>query len=219
MLKGVTAKRGGYGQYCGFARALEIVGERWAMLVIRDLFVGPKRFSDLHRGLPKIPSNILTARLKELEENGIVQRRAAPRPASGVVYELTDAGRELERTVVALGQWGAKRLGDPREGEIVTEDSLAMAMRTTFRPDEAKNDTVGYEVRVGDIVFHANVDRGNVTVGRGALEHPDLIIEATPALRQLMAREVTPQQALKTGIVSIRGPRKLLDRFAATFQI
>ncbi len=189
------------------------------MLVLRDLFVGPKRFSDLHRGLPKIPSNILTARLKELEENGIVQRRAAPRPGTGVVYELTDAGRELEPAVVALGQWGAKRLGDPREGEIVTEDSLAMAMRTTFRPDEAKNDTVAYELHVGDIIFHANVDRGYVTVGRGPLERPDLVIQATPAIRLLMAREVTPQEALKAGIVTIKGPRKLLDRFAATFQI
>lgn len=215
----MTAKRGGYGQYCGFARALEVIGERWAMLVIRDLFVGPKRFSDLHRGLPKIPSNILTARLKELEESGIVQRRAAPRPGSGVVYELTDAGRELEQAVVALGQWGAKRLGDPREGEIVTEDSLAMAMRTTFRADEAKDDNVIYELHVGDVVFHANVDRGNVTVGRGPVEHPDLVIEAGPAIRLLMAREVTPQEALKRGIVSIKGPRKLLDRFAATFQI
>ncbi len=196
-----------------------MIGERWAMLVIRDLLVGPKRFSDLHRGLPKIPSNILTARLKELEENGILQRRAAPRPGSGVVYELTGEGRELEETVVALGQWGAKRLGDPRDGEIVTEDSLAMAMRTTFRPNEAKNDTISYELHVGDIVFHANVDRGTVDVGRGPLENPDLVIEASPALRLLMAREVTTQEALKQGIVSIKGPRKLLDRFAATFQI
>jgi DNA-binding HxlR family transcriptional regulator len=214
-----VTKRGGYGQYCGFARALELIGERWAMLVIRDLLVGPKRFSDLHRGLPKIPSNILTARLKELEENGIVQRRAAPRPGSGVVYELTGEGRELEDAVVALGQWGAKRLGELRDGEIVTEDSLAMALRTTFRPNEAKNDTIGYELRIGDIVFHANVDRGTITVGRGPLESPDIVIEAGPAIRELMAREVTPQEALKRGIVKIQGPRKLLDRFAATFQI
>ncbi len=189
------------------------------MLVIRDLLVGPKRFSDLHRGLSKIPTNILTVRLKELEENGIVQRRAAPRPGSGVVYELTDAGRELEEAVVTLGKWGAKRLGDPREGEIVTEDSLAMAMRTTFRPDAAKDDTIAYEFHVGDIVFHANVDRGALDVGRGALKDPDIVIEAGPALRLLMAREVTPHEALKRGIVSIKGPRKLLDRFAATFQI
>jgi DNA-binding HxlR family transcriptional regulator len=84
-----------YGQYCGFARALELIGERWALLVIRDLLVGPKRFSDLQRGLPKIPSNVLTARLKELEEAGIVRRRAQALPAGGVVYELTEDGREL----------------------------------------------------------------------------------------------------------------------------
>lgn len=212
-------KRGGYGQYCGLARALELVGERWAILIVRDLLVGPKRFSDLHRGLPKIPSNILTARLKELEDSGIVQRRAAPRPASGVVYELTDAGRELETALAALGMWGAQRLGDAREGEIVTEDSLAMALRTTFRPNEAKDDTIAYELHIGDIVFHAKVDRGTIAVGRGALDHPDIVIETGPAIRELMARELTPQDALKSGIVSIKGPRKLLDRFAATFQI
>ena len=189
------------------------------MLVIRDLLVGPKRFSDLHRGLPKIPSNILTARLKELEENGLVQRRAAPRPGSGIVYELTAEGRELEDAVVVLSQWGAKRLGELRDGEIVTEDSLAMALRTTFRSNEAKDDSVAYELHIGDIVFHALVDRGQITVGRGHLEHPDIVIETGPAIRELMAREVTPQEALKNGIVSIKGPRKLLDRFAATFQI
>lgn len=97
-----------YGQYCGFSRALELVGERWAMLVIRDLLVSPKRFSDLQRGLPKIPSNILTARLKELEQNGLVERRAMPRAqGGGVVYELTRDGRDLEDAVLTLGRWGA----------------------------------------------------------------------------------------------------------------
>src|SRR5690242_10753819 len=95
----------GYGQYCGLARAIELVGERWALLIIRDLLVGPKRFSDLRRGIPRIPSNILTDRLKELEDAGLVQRRVLPRPASGVVYELTEYGSDLENAVVALSRW------------------------------------------------------------------------------------------------------------------
>src|ERR1700736_6026184 len=106
-----------YGQYCGFSRALEVVGERWALLIVRDLLVGPKRFTDLQRGLPGIPSNVLTTRLKEFEESGIVLRRVLPRPGRGVAYELTEYGAELEEIVVRLGQWGARAMGDPRADE------------------------------------------------------------------------------------------------------
>ena len=84
-----------YGQYCGIARALEIVGERWALLVVRDLLLGPRRFTDLQRGLGKVPTNVLSSRLKELEESGVIRRRALPRPASGVAYELTDYWRAI----------------------------------------------------------------------------------------------------------------------------
>src|SRR3954451_13536536 len=111
-----------YGQFCGLARALDLVGERWALLLIRDLLVSPKRFTDLRRGLPKIPSNILSDRLKELEEAGGVERRIVPRPSGAVVYQLTEYGNELEDTVLALGRWGAKILGEPRQSEIVTVD-------------------------------------------------------------------------------------------------
>src|SRR5262245_46098758 len=97
-----------------------MVGERWALLIVRDLLVGPKRFTDLRRGLPRIPTNVLAARLQELEASGVVQRRVLPRPASGVVYALTDYGSELEGIVLRLGRWGAQSLGERRPGEIVT---------------------------------------------------------------------------------------------------
>src|SRR5712691_2102797 len=113
-----------YGQCCGLAHALELVGERWALLVVRDLILGPKRFTDLRRGLPRIPSNVLSARLRELEESGIVRRRLLPRPQTGVVYELTEYGKELEDVVLRLGLWGAKTLGEPRAEDVVTADSL-----------------------------------------------------------------------------------------------
>src|SRR5215217_8167005 len=99
-----------YGSYCGLARALELVGERWALLVIRELLSGPKRFTDLRRGLPRIPTNVLSARLKQLERDGIVQREVLPRPASGVAYELTEYGRELKGAVTELLTWGARTL-------------------------------------------------------------------------------------------------------------
>jgi DNA-binding HxlR family transcriptional regulator len=210
----------GFGQYCGFARALEFVGERWALLVIRDLLVGPRRFTDLQRGLPNIPSNILTARLKELEQAGIVQRIVRPRPEGGVAYELTENGRQLEESVIALSRWGAKRLGIPGPGEIVTETSMAMALRSTFRPEHARRDEdIAFEVHVGDVVFNARVRDGNVVAGTGALENPDLVIEGGHDIGALMAQEVTPETALKQGSLRIRGERALLDRFADLFRI
>src|SRR5579864_4500846 len=101
----------GFGQFCGLARALELVGERWALLIIRDLLVGPRRFTDLRRGLPRIATNVLAERLKELEEGGVVRRRLLPRPAASVVYELTEYGSQLEAAVTQLGLWGARAMG------------------------------------------------------------------------------------------------------------
>src|SRR5918994_7545217 len=111
--------RRSYHQYCGLAHALELVGERWALLVVRDLFTGPKRFTDLRSGLGRIPTNVLSTRLKELEEAGIVERRVLPRPSSSVVYELTDYGRGLEDAVIALVRWGTKSLGEPDPDEPI----------------------------------------------------------------------------------------------------
>jgi DNA-binding HxlR family transcriptional regulator/putative sterol carrier protein len=208
-----------YGQYCGFARAVEVVGERWAFLIIRDLLVGPKRFTDLQRGLPGIPTNILTARLKELEEAGVIRRRLLPRPERGVAYELTEYGMELEETVFALGRWGAKSLAEPREGETVTPDSLVMALRTTFQPEAARKSRLAYELRFGDIVLHARIHNGTLEAGQGAIENPDLIIETGPALKALMAGEIAPAQAIASGGARITGDPKLFDRFVEMFHI
>jgi DNA-binding HxlR family transcriptional regulator len=208
-----------YGQYCGFARALEVVGERWALLIVRDLLIGAKRFTDLLRGLSGIPSNVLTARLKELENAGVVRRRVLPRPARAVVYELTEYGLELEAVVVELGRWGAKNLGDPRADETITVDSLITALRSTFHPDAARGFRAGYEVRVGELVLHARVDNGRVEVAEGSLPDPDLAIEAGPGIRALMAGEVSPAAAIENGTVRLTGDPGLLTRFAEIFRI
>jgi DNA-binding HxlR family transcriptional regulator len=208
-----------YGQYCGFARALEVVGERWALMIVRDLLVGPKRFSDLLRGLPGIPTNILTARLKELEEAGLVGRRAMPRPGSGVAYELTDEGAGLEETVLALGRWGAQRLGAPRPHEIITDDSIAMALLTTFHPEAAGKSKTSYLLRMGAVEVHAIVRDHDVVVGRGPISDPDLVIESGPVLRALLAQEITPEEALRKKLVRIHGDPRLLGRFVRIFRI
>ena len=196
-----------------------MVGERWAMLVVRDLLVGAKRFTDLHRGLPGIPTNVLTARLKELEEAGIVRRRVLPRPVGSIIYELTAYGLELEDVVIRLGRWGAKSLGEPRPEEIVTADSLVIAMRSTFHPEAARKLRASYEFRVGEIVFHMRVNGAKLAVALGPLPGADLIVETGPAIKALMTGELTPAQAIASKSVRLTGDAALLTRFAEIFRI
>ena len=213
----MSARR--YGQFCGVTRALEVVGERWALLIIRDLLVSPKRFTDLRQGLPRIPTNILSTRLKELEEAGVVRRRVLPRPSGAVVYELTEYGQELDEIVMALGRWGAQRLGEPGPDDIVTEDSMIIAMRSTFHPEAAVGRSDRYQLNLGPIVLHMDVDDGNLRVAAGEAQDRDIVIEAGPAIKALMAGEITPDEALADGSVKITGNPDLLKQFAATFSI
>lgn len=208
-----------YGSYCGLARALEIVGERWALLVVRDLLVGPRRFTDLQRGLPRIPTNVLSARLKELEQAAVVRRRLLPRPGGAIVYELTDRGRALEPAVLALGRWGAPLLGEPAADEIVTADSLVMAIRTTFHADAARGLHLGYELHVADLVVHARIDDGALAAAAGPLPAADLVIETGPALPALLAGELDPADAIADGAVRIHGEPALLSTFVSVFRI
>jgi DNA-binding HxlR family transcriptional regulator len=208
-----------YGQYCGLARALEILGERWGLLIVRDLLVAPKRFTDLQRGLPGIPTSVLAARLKELEGAGVVRRRVLPRPEGSIVYELTAYGWELEDVLVRFGRWGAKSLGDPRADEIITTDSMVVALRSTFRPEAAQGVHATYELRLGEIVLNARVDDGKVEVRPGPAADAQLSIEAGPQIRALMAGEVTPREALRKGFLRITGDGDLLAGFANIFRI
>jgi DNA-binding HxlR family transcriptional regulator len=208
-----------YGQFCGLARALELVGERWALLIVRDLLVGPRRFTDLRQGLPRIPTNVLSDRLKELEQAGIVRRRVLPRPAASIVYELTEYGGQLEDVVVRLGVWGAQSLGDPRPGEIMTADSMVMALRSTFVPTAARRLKTSFELHLGEIVLHARIDAGTLVAAEGALPDADLVIEAGPALKDLMSGEVSPGEAIERGSVRLVGDPALLDRFIELFHI
>lgn len=208
-----------YGQFCGLARALELVGERWALLIVRDLLVGPRRFTDLRQGLPRIPTNVLSDRLKELEQAGVVRRRVLPRPAASVVYELTDYGSQLDDVVMRLGLWGAQSLGEPGPDEIITPDSMTMALRSTFRPEAARGLHVRYELRLGPIVLHARIVDGKLAVGEGPLADADLVIDAGPGIKAVFAGDVTPRQAIDSGILRVTGDPALLDRFAEVFHI
>ena len=218
-----------YGQYCGLTTAVELIGERWALLIIRDLLVGPRRYTDLKQGLPKIPTNILSVRLKELQDGGVVRR--APLYRTGLVYELTPYGQQLEPIVLALGRWGFAQMGEPGPEDIVTPDSLTMALRTAFRPDAAAGlPAADYELHVGDVVLRIEVAGSELRVaqlGRPAQPvaalpdgDPDVVFAAGPAVRKVVSGELTPTEAIDSGIIRVlRGEATLLERFAQTFHI
>ena len=206
-----------YGQYSAVTRALELVGERWAMLIVRDLLVGPRRYGELAAGLPRIPSNILTVRLKELQAAGVIRRVPHSRV---IVYELTPYGHELEPVVLALGAWGFKAMGDPREEQIITPDSMAMDLRTAFRPQVAAAlPTTAYGARFGAAGLLIRVTGSVLDVTRG--DGPvDLAFAAGPGIHRLLSGDLAPERAIATGVVEVlRGRRDLLNRFATTFHL
>lgn len=208
-----------YGQYCGLARALEVVGEPWALLIIRDLIVAPKGFAELRQGLPGINTSVLSARLEELERAGVIRRQMPAPVAEPVVFELTEYGSELEDIAVRLSRWGAKTLGSPRRDETVTPNSMIMALRTMFRPETARGVRMSYQLNLGDIILNARVNDGTLEVGQGPVADADLVMEAGPALKALMAGEMSPREALESDGVRLTGDPRLLEWFVELFHI
>lgn len=206
-----------YGQYGGFPQALELVGERWALLIVRDLLVGPRRYGELAAGLPRIPTNILASRLKELQAAGVIRRAPHSRV---IVYELTPYGRELEPVVLALGAWGFKALGEPRGEQVITPDSMTMDLRTAFRAEVASSlPQTAYSARVGGAELLIRVEGPALHVSRG--DGPvDLAFAAGPGIRRLITGELAADRAISTGVVEVlRGRGDLLGRFAQTFHL
>ena len=209
----------GYRQFCGLARALDLVGGRWALLIVRDLLTGPKRFSDLHEGLPGVPTNVLTSRLRELEEAGIVQRHAHARPGGGVVYELTEFGHELEEPVLRLGFWGAKALGARHEGDYISTDSLALALRGAFRPEHAEGPARLYEFSIEGKSLRVAVEDGSVIAPCESTDQPDLVIETdAEVLAGVLTGQIDLETARKSGRMRLEGTRAEARRLLAMFR-
>jgi DNA-binding HxlR family transcriptional regulator len=197
---------------------LDLIGGRWALLIIRDLLTGPKRFSELQEGLPGVPTNVLTARLRELEDEGIVLRRAHARPGGGVVYDLTDFGRELEQPIMRLGFWGAKAMGPMNPDDHFSIDSLALALRGSFRPEHADKRPRLYEFNVEGQSLRALVADGKLVVPSASTDDPDLVVEGDPdVLAALFSGEMTLEAARKSGRLEIQGSKaeagRMLDMF------
>jgi DNA-binding HxlR family transcriptional regulator len=160
-----------YGDQCGVARSLDVIGERWALLIVRELLLGPKRFNDLMAGLTGASPNVISQRLRELTGSGVIRPRDLGPPARVRVYELTDWGRELEAVVLHLGQWGTR--APLPEGAGWGQDSLLLALQATADPAVVNG---RYELRIGSEVFTVDGTSGSVRVRRGTADRPDGVL-------------------------------------------
>ena len=206
-----------YDDGCAAAHALDLVGERWALLVVRELLLGPKRFTDLRAGIPKASPNVLAQRLRELEGTGVVRRRKLPPPAASRVYELTDWGMELEPVIVRLGRWGARSPSKPRDAELGV-DSLVLSFRTMFDPRAADGLKASYELRLGEDRFRAEVADGYFEITRGNADRPDAIVETDPAtLAALVYDSRQLAEAVRSGDLKLEGDESAVARFLGLF--
>jgi DNA-binding HxlR family transcriptional regulator len=205
-----------YDDPCGVARALDVIGERWALLVVRELLLGPKRFRDLTRGLPTASPNVLSQRLRELEGAGVLRRCQCGPPASVRAYELTERGRELEPVLVALGGWG-RALAMTTSAEL-SPDALVLALRTTFRPEAAAGLLAWIELRTGGDRFALAVADGRLELGRGGVDDSDAVLEADVGVLREVALQGRPlDEALAAGTLTVTGNRRTAARVLACF--
>jgi DNA-binding HxlR family transcriptional regulator len=208
-----------YDDGCAAAHALDLVGERWALLVVRELLLGPKRFTDLRAGIPKASPNVLAQRLRELERAGVVRRRKLPPPAASRVYELTEWGEELEPVIIRLGRWGARSPSKPCDAELGV-DSLILSFRTMFDPRAADGLKASYELRLGEDRFHVVVGDGHFEIARGNADRPDATIETDAGtLAALVYDGRRLEEALRAGDVEVEGDESALARFLTLFPL
>jgi DNA-binding HxlR family transcriptional regulator len=190
---------------CGIAHASGLLGRRWALLVVRELLLGAKRFTDLRTGIPDISPNVLGQRLRELEEAGIVRRRRLPPPAAAQVYELTAWGRELEPAVLALGRWASGSPSFPRDAEM-GPDSLVLALKTTFDREKAEGLEATYQLELGEIPFRIEVSGGRFEARHGEAEQPEATIRGhTDAVTAIVFRGRALSDALEADEIQVEG--------------
>jgi DNA-binding HxlR family transcriptional regulator len=196
---------------CGIGHAADLLGERWALVVIRELLLGPKRFTDLRAGIPDISPNVLGQRLRELEESGIVRRRKLPPPAAARVYELTEWGQELEPAVLALGRWATRSDSFPRDAEMGS-DSIVLAIKSTFNREAAAALDATYGLEFGEEAFSIRVADGELMAHRGEAEDPDAVIRTDPNILAGVVFRGTPLgKAVESGEVRIEGSRRAVN--------
>jgi DNA-binding HxlR family transcriptional regulator len=208
-----------YEDGCAAAHALNLLGERWSLLVVRELMLGPKRFSDLRRSLPGISANVLTQRLAELEAGHLLRRRDLPPPASVQVYELTPWGYELEPVFRVLGRWAARSPLLPL-GLPMSVNSVILSMRTMFDPARAGDLRLVIDLRLGPERFRIAVAEGRLDAARGEAAEPDVALDTDPdTLAALLYAGASPEELAATGAVRATGDLAALRRFLALFPL
>lgn len=198
-----------YGESCAVAHALDLVGERWALLIVRELLYGPKRFSDLRAGIPRATPAVLTQRLRELEQSGVLRHIELGPPVGAGVYELTDWGRRLEPVLVHLGRWGVESSSRDLSGPI-SPDAVMLALQSHY-PDDASGPTGTCNLRVGDSNFIADLTDGRLDIRQGIASHAEATFEADSATAiAVIAGRVSLDKAVDTQRVRIDGDIALL---------
>jgi len=210
-----TKKTRCYRQFCGVAKALDVVGERWTLLIVRDLLLGPWRFKDLLERLPGIPTNLLAARMREMLASGLVRLRKLPAPASGAVYELTDVGRELEPVCLALGKFGQRFMTAPAPDEKLDIGWALLSLKRRFQ-----GGACSITLQVGAEAFQIRASSTYVDVRAGTPYELELQASLTPdSLRQLLFRDTSAQVLEDAGRLFVAGPRYEWRRFLACFNL
>jgi DNA-binding HxlR family transcriptional regulator len=208
-----------YHQYCPVARALDVAGDRWTLLVARELLLGPRRFTDLADGLPGIGSSVLAARLKELEEHGLVLKRALPPPAASVVvYELTDQARGLALVLAALADWGMRLLGDPGPEDAVDPRWLVLALAVTSTPPPTISGAT-FELRVDDQPFQIRSNHDRLQVAQGPASNAKATITmTTQTLSAIASGDIDIRSLRADRLIAVDGDvaaaRQLLESLA-----
>ena len=202
------AARRTYGDRCGIARALDVVGDRWALLVVRELLLGPKRFTDLRAGLPRVTPDVLAQRLRELEDGGVLHHHKLAPPASAQVYELAERGRELEPVILALGRWGS---AEPRPDGELGADAFVIALKTRFDPAR-RNGHAHVELRIGEDRYDARLQGDRFDVQRGTARAPQATICGDPATLADVTWRGRPLDALE-----VEGDKRVAKRFLRAF--
>jgi DNA-binding HxlR family transcriptional regulator len=202
------------------AHALSLIGERWSLLIVRDLIHGPKRYTDLANGLPGIGTNILAARLRDLEEHGVVRKRKLPPPAASTVYELTEYGAELREPLYALARWGARTLGPPTADDELYPEWGVNGLPALFHGEEARGLTETYVFEVGEDIFTARIVDGAVDVSVGAAAERDLYVGTDmETFFALAAGELELREAKKRGLARVEGDAGAMARCFRVFSI
>lgn len=210
-----------YRQYCAVARGLDVIGDRWTLLIVRDLLLGPKRYKDLLDGLPGIGTNLLADRLRELEGAGLIERSVLPPPAGSAVYALTERGEALQPVLIAIGRWSGRFfLGEPHDDDVMVASAYFVAMRSSFKADLARDVKETYQFLVGGRVFEVAVDNGTCTTSEGHTSMPDVVFSMeVETLNALLLEGLSAEEAVGSGRVVVSGDPASLTRFVRAFVI